>query len=214
MATSGPAIAKGSRPSDAVPQRPRGRPRSERRSAAVLAATLDEIAERGIAEMTIESVAARAGVSKVTVYRRWPGKIALVLAALESLRELTFPDTGNLIDDLREIRRDLLNLVESSNLADVLPALMAERRRSEHSQAIRRYVESRSRPFVVVIERAIARGELRTSMPAELIAHAISSPLAMSLLNRDEPLTDREWTDVVQAFIRGLTVKPQAKRKP
>ncbi len=209
MATAGRAIARGSRGTGPVPQRPRGRPRSEQRSAAVLAAALDEIAEHGIAGMTIESVAARAGVSKVTIYRRWPDKIALALAALDSLRELTLPDTGNLIDDLREIRRDLLELVSSSSLADVLPALMAERRRSEHSDAIRQYVESRSRPFVVVIERAIARGELRTSMPSDLIAHAISSPLAMSLLNRDAPLTDREWIDVVRAFIRGLSTSTE-----
>ncbi len=123
------------------------------------------------------------------------------------------PDTGNLIDDLREIRRDLLELVSSSSLADVLPALMAERRRSEHGDAIRRYVESRSRPFVDVIERAIARGELRTSMPTDLIAHAISSPLAMSVLNRDAPLTDTEWIALVRAFIRGLSTSTEAEAR-
>ncbi len=183
---------------------PRGRPRSERRSVAVLAAALAEIAEHGIAGMTIESVAARAGVSKVTIYRRWPDKIALALAALESLPDLAVPDTGALLEDLRQIRRDLLDVFAHSNLAAVLPALLAERRDSEHREAIRRYVEMRSRAFVVVLERAVARGELHSALPVELIALAISSPLAMSVLNRDEPLTDEEWTAVVATFLRGL----------
>ncbi len=103
----------------------------------------------------------------------------------------------------------LLQLVDSSSLADVLPALMAERRRSEHGAAIRRYIESRSRPFVVVIERATARGQLRSALPIDLIAHAISSPLAMSVLNRDDPLTDDEWCAVVRAFIRGLSAQSE-----
>ena len=212
-AKTGSTAVSSSRAKRPAAQRPPGRPRSERRSAAVLAAALAEIAEHGITATTIEAVAARAGVSKVTIYRRWPDKIALVLAALESLRELALPDTGNLVDDLRAIRRDLLELVSSSNLGDVLPALMAERRRSEHAEAIRRYVESRSRPFIVVVERAIARGELRSSLPTDLIAHALSSPLAMSLLNRDEPLTDEEWTAVVCAFLSGLSACTQTERK-
>jgi AcrR family transcriptional regulator len=188
----------------ATPAPPRGRPRSARRSAAVLAAALEEIGARGIAGMTIESVAARAGVSKVTVYRRWPDKIALVLAALDSLPELPVPDTGDLVEDLRCIRRDLLDVFARSNLADVIPALMAERRRSGHGDAIRRYVERRSEAFVAIVERARARGELRTTMPTELIAHLISSPLAMSVMNREEPLTDEEWTQIVRTVVRGL----------
>lgn len=170
----------------------------------MLAATLAEIGERGIAGTTIEAVATRAGVSKVTIYRRWPDKIALVLAALESLPELPVPDTGNLVDDLRQIRHDLLDVFARSSLADVLPALMAERRRSEHGEAIRRYVEGRSRAYAVVVERAFARGELRTSMAPDLVALMLASPLAMSVMNRDEPLTEAEWTQVVQTVIRGL----------
>ncbi|MBM3658560.1 MAG: TetR/AcrR family transcriptional regulator [Actinobacteria bacterium] len=182
----------------------RGRPRSEHRSAAVLAATLAEIGDRGISGLTIEAVALRAGVSKVTVYRRWPDRIALVLAALESLPELAVPDTGDLVDDLRELRRHLLDVVDRSNLAEVLPALLAERRRSDHGPAIRRYVERRSQAYVEVVERARARGELVTGLPTELVVLMLSSPLALSVMNRDAPLTDEEWTTVVRVVLDGL----------
>jgi AcrR family transcriptional regulator len=181
-----------------------GRPRSARRSARVLAATLDEIAARGIGATTIEGVAARAGVAKATIYRRWPDKIALVLAALESLPALATPDTGSLVGDLRELRRNLLEVVETSTLGDVLPALMAERRQSAHRHAIRRYVEDRSRPFVTIVERAMQRGEVASDMPADLIAHLFSSPLGMSLMNRDRPLSDAEWTRIVNVIVTGL----------
>ncbi|HEX4017565.1 MAG TPA: TetR/AcrR family transcriptional regulator [Frankiaceae bacterium] len=211
MATSAAMTSKPHRTVSPAPSNPRGRPRSEQRSAAVLAAALDEIAERGIAGMAIESVAARAGVSKATIYRRWPDKIALALSALGSLPELVVPDTGVLIDDLRQLRRDLLDVVARSNLAEVLPALLAERRRSGHGDSIRRYVESRSRAFAIVIERAIARGELHSSLSVDLIAHAISSPLAMSVLNREEPLTDDEWTGVIRAFVHGLSIDANAR---
>jgi len=182
----------------------RGRPRSEVRSRAVLAATLEELIEHGIGGIAIEAVAARAGVSKVTIYRRWPDKIALTLAALEELPELRIPDTGGLIEDLRQLRVELLFVIEESKLGDVLPALMAERRRSQHHDAISRYIEQRSRPFRTIVERAIERGELATSISPDLVAQLISSPLGMSLMTQDEPLSEEEWTTVVSVVVAGI----------
>lgn len=192
-------------------RRGRGRPRSEGRTAAVLAAALDELVEHGIAGMTIEAIAARAGVSKVTVYRRWPDKIALTLAALESLPELPVPDTGNLLDDLRALRVALVHVVETTSLGDVLPALMAERRRSEHAVAITAYIERRSAPFVEIVDRAIERCEIRPTVPPELVVHLLSSPLSMSLMNRDRPLDDAQWTAVVTTVLEGLRAVERAR---
>lgn len=186
------------------PRRGPGRPRSVRRGERVLAAALDEIAEHGISGLAIERVAARAGVSKVTVYRRWPDRIALVLAALETLPELVVPDTGTIRDDLRALRVELVHVVAESSLADVLPALLAERRRSEHREAIARYVEQRSAGFGTVVARAIARGELRTTRPPALVAELLAAPLAMSIMNRDHPYTDDEWCAVVDTVLAGL----------
>jgi AcrR family transcriptional regulator len=181
-----------------------GRPRSARRSALVLAATLDEIVATGIGALTIEAVATRAGVSKATVYRRWPDKIALVLAALETLPELPAPDTGSLVDDLCALRGELVHLVSEWHLGDVLPALMAERRRSGHGDAIRRYIDRRSEPFALAVACAVERGELRTSLPEPLVTQLFVAPLAMSVLNRDTPLDDSEWRAVIITVVQGL----------
>ena len=190
-------------PAALVARRP-GRPRSVHCSVEVLAAARAEIAAHGIAGLAIERVAARAGVSKVTIYRRWPDKLALALAALEDLPELVVPDTGSLFEDLRALRVELLRVVAGSSLADVLPALMAERRRSEHRDAISRYIAQRSEAFGIVVARARARGELRTTLPASLVAELFAAPLAMSIMNRDAPFTDREWSAVATTIIDGL----------
>jgi hypothetical protein len=99
---------------------------------------------------------------------------------------------------------ELLSVIEESKLGDVLPALMAERRRSQHQDAISRYIEQRSRPFRTIVERAIERGELRTSIRADLVAQLISSPLGMSLMTQDEPLSDEEWITVISVVLAGI----------
>jgi AcrR family transcriptional regulator len=181
-----------------------GRPRSERHGTRVLEAALAEISEHGIRGLAIERVAERAGVSKLTVYRRWPDKIALALAALETLPELTVPDTGTLPGDLRALRHELVQVAAHTPLGHVLPAILAERRHPDHREAISRYIAQRSAPFVVIVARSIERGELRTSLGADFVAEMLSAPLAMSLLNRDTPLGDAEWTVVVATIIGGL----------
>src|SRR6476620_10356561 len=79
-----------------------GRPRSQEADRAILTATVELLAERGLAAMSIEEVAARAGVGKTTIYRRWPSKGLLALDAfVGSFREeQPLPDTGTLRGDL------------------------------------------------------------------------------------------------------------------
>lgn len=187
-------------PSRATP----GRPRSQLRRLAVLAATLDELADNGIRSMTIESIADRAGVSKVTVYRWWTDKIALTLDALNQLPELTVPDTGTLESDLRLVRVALIELIDTTRLGDVLPALIAERRRSEHHDAISDYIDQRSAPFRIIVQRAIERGELPDHLGVELVAHLFASPLSGSILLRDAPLDDQQWVTIIRVLVAGL----------
>src|ERR1700726_424948 len=80
----------------------RGRPRSAEADRSILAATLDLLAERGLDAMSIEEIAARAGVGKATIYRRWSSKGLLALDAfVVSFRaEQPLPDTGTLRGDL------------------------------------------------------------------------------------------------------------------
>lgn len=176
-----------------------------------MAATLDELARRGMRAMTIESVAERAGVSKVTIYRWWPDKVALTLEALRELPELAVPDTGTLERDLRALRTRLVGLIETTRLGDVLPALVAERHHSEHRVEIGRYIAERSEPFRAIVRRAIGRGELPAGVDPDLAARLFASPLGNSLLLRDRPLDDDEWTFAIRVVASGLRTERHAR---
>ena len=109
-----------------TPQRPGGR--SARVREAVLAATAAELSERGFAAMTIEDIAARSGVHKTTIYRRWSTLSQLVAdAAVEvSATTVPIPDTGSIESDLREMARSIVALVTSESGGALVAALFSD----------------------------------------------------------------------------------------
>ena len=95
---------------EAEARRP-GRPRDPGYDKAILHATLEILFEKGYAGLTIDGVAAKTGVGRPTIYRRWPSKPALVIAALgQSVGLSPTPDTGSLRDDLLAVDRVAVNL--------------------------------------------------------------------------------------------------------
>jgi AcrR family transcriptional regulator len=114
------------KPTGTEPQR--GRKRSERSRQAILAASLDLIAERGYGALTIEAIAARAGTGKQTIYRWWPSKAAVVLEALnaEAQTLVVVPRSGTTRERLRGFLRETFSSVaRQPATAEVLRALMA-----------------------------------------------------------------------------------------
>ena len=155
----------------------RGRPRSKEFDEAILAATLELAGEVGIKGMSMDELAQRAGVSKATIYRRWPSKEILVLQALQSaMRPLDDVDTGGVVEDLRQCLGQIVaRMTTKDRMNDVLPHLIEM---ATHDVTLRSavddYVQNRRVPVRTVLERAIARGELsgdtdiETSMDALL----------------------------------------------
>src|SRR5580658_9638989 len=92
-----------------------GRPRSEQARQAILRSTLKLLGKKGFSELTIEAVAAHAGVGKATVYRWWPNKAALIADAFASstTRKLHFPDTGSVLTDMSQLMRQLIKVFRS-----------------------------------------------------------------------------------------------------
>src|SRR3954466_15989543 len=105
--------------------RPGGR--TARTAAAVLDATIAELGDRGYDGLSVESVAARAGVHKTTVYRRWETKDRLIVAALTEAAEqrTEVPDTGDLELDLRALARAVRATLRSPDGAATVRALVA-----------------------------------------------------------------------------------------
>lgn len=157
-----------------------GRPRSAQADQAILNAALELIAEDGIQGMSIEGVAARAGVGKTTIYRRWPNKDALALDALRTVKPpvVSF-DTGNLRADMTRFMAFLRDLLEDPLIQRVSLRVIGEM--AGRPQWSRDYFAAAMSPNYAglygMIERARDRGELRSDIDITLVMELITGPL-------------------------------------
>ena len=158
----------------------RGRPRDPRRREAILRAAIELVAEVGYDRMTVEALAARAGVSKPTIYRRWPGgKKEIILDAIRSKHADadTLEDTGSLRGDLLALLDVVTGrLDEDAHLAG---GLISQLRESEELSALMRdEVVAHERGRVDgLLARAVARGEIDADARITPLFHDIAGAL-------------------------------------
>ncbi|MHB8869099.1 MAG: TetR/AcrR family transcriptional regulator [Thermoleophilia bacterium] len=170
-------------PGSSAPGRPPGRPRSTRAGRAILEAALDAFVEEGYQGMSMEDVAARAGVGKTTLYRRWPCKDDLLLAAIESLLEdFHVDDTGDVRADLTSAVRQAHHFITKTRAGDVLPRMLPEV--TSRTPLGRAYAERIMGPRAEAARRVIAgakaRGELRPDLDDQLaVATMVGSLIFM-----------------------------------
>jgi len=167
-----------------------GRPRSVQADRAIVAAVLEEVIAVGIDGLSIEQVAARAGVAKATIYRRWPNKEALLLDAVTGV-EVELPTVAG-----TSARDDLVLLVDSMTrrIADAVqpgesmasrlyPCMIAEGVR--HPEIAAKYkqivVEQRREAVRAVIRRGVANGELRSDLDVETMLLLLVAPMLVQL---------------------------------
>jgi AcrR family transcriptional regulator len=172
-------------------RRPRAPGRGPRLRAAVFAATLAELAERGYANLTVDNVARRAGVHKTSLYRHWPDRQRLVLDALTAnvAASMPIPDTGHLETDLRAYARELVGWLTSPVGRAILAATLSDAARVPEIGALERgFFDDRLRRAEPLITRAIARGEVPSDTdPAEVVKTMIA-PIYLRLLITAEPI--------------------------
>jgi AcrR family transcriptional regulator len=192
--------------------RPPGRPRSVQRDQAILAAALQELTDSGFDAMSIEGVAARAHVGKTTIYRRWPSKEALVLAAIQSMQaEAPILDTGNLQADLRAMVEHALALGSSSPVLQKLAFRAATELAAKPEMLqglLMQVLPTRFHDFAELIERARERGELRADLNTDVALGMIAGPifyhwLLGGIVSSSPPPTDLA-EQIVEAIFHGL----------
>lgn len=188
--------------------RPPGRPRSTEADRAILRAAVDLLADEGYGGVTMEGVAARAGVGKATVYRRWPCKSALVVDAVTACRESGIhpPDTGSARADLLVFVRGFLNHLRTSDAGRVMPALVAELSRSpELAQAFREgFVQPRRAKVLEAVRRGVDRGEVRAGVDPELVADGVVAVLLHRFLVTGMEIDDDLPERLVDMLWRGI----------
>ena len=156
------------------PARRRGRPRDPQLERRVLTAAVEEYAERGWAGLTMDGVARRAGVGKSTLYLRWPDKDTLIASAIRQMGTPIPTDTGSLRGDLGLLARQLRSFF-ADPMGWAMARIMVDVAGSgeQHGQ-IAEVINEYHRPAALaVFERAVARGELREGVPAQLVVNVL-----------------------------------------
>jgi AcrR family transcriptional regulator len=191
---------------------PRGRPRSEKARHAILDAAAELVLDNGLAAVSMDAVAARAQVSKATIYRWWPTKETLALDALyhEWAAVPPLQDTGSLRGDLLSLLRPWARLARSRPYGRVIAALITEAQ-TDPAFAIEyraRFVEPRRDQARAVFRRAIERGEIPASTDPEVALDLLYGPVYHRLLHGHAPLTDRFVRDIIETVLRGIAPQP------
>ena len=185
------------------------------REDAILRATLELLAESGYDQLTIDAVAARARCSKATIYRRWPGKAALVSTAVRrhaGQPAAAAPDTGSLRSDLLAALEVMRSSLSGQDAALILGLLSAMHRDPELAGAVREQVlHAKREVFGAVIARAAARGEVPAAADGALLAEISSAVLLSRLLVTGEPLDDAFTQHLVDAVLLPALQRPSPR---
>ena len=183
-------------------------PRIERSRRVILEAALEELGQAGYGALTIESVAARAGVGKSTIYRHWPGKLALVEDAFRTLKaSALIPESGTLRERIIGFLEQMAGLVEESTYSACMPALIEAAERDPQVREFHCAFSSERRAVLVdFLREAVAAGELPADTDAELLADALIGPIVMRRLMLYEPFDPK----LVPALVDQLLPEPSA----
>jgi TetR/AcrR family transcriptional regulator, regulator of autoinduction and epiphytic fitness len=165
-------------------------PRVERSRRVILEAVLDELGEVGYGALTIEAVAARAGVGKSTIYRHWPGKLELVEDAFRTLKApVAVPDQGSLRDRVIAVVEQVACLVAESTYSNCMPALIDAAERDPNVRDFHsRFSAERRAALVGLLRDAVQTGELPPTTDPELLADALVGPILLRRLMLAQPV--------------------------
>lgn len=156
----------------------RGRPRRPETDSDIVKAVFELLGETGLAGLSMDAVARRAGVGKATIYRRWPSKEALVLHALqEAIPTIADPDTGTLRGDLT-IYVDAFVASGRGRSSDVFAHVLAAAHHNDDlNDTLQRYLRRRHAVLERMLGRAIERGELPPDIDVATALDAIVGPI-------------------------------------
>jgi AcrR family transcriptional regulator len=191
-------------------RRPGGRPRSEKAHRAILDAARAELIEEGFTRFRLEHVAARAGVGKATIYRRWPSKEAL---AADLLAELATPhiavvDSGDTRAELASCTDNALRAIRDTPFGPVVRALLSQiagnpRLGDPFRKSV---VQARRAEIARVVQRGIARGDLRPDADVEIATELLVGPVYFRLVFGGE-LDDSLVVQVADAVMEAFAVR-------
>lgn len=179
-------------------------PRVERSRLVILKAAVDEMAEVGYGGLTIESVAARAGVGKSTIYRHWPDRLGLIADAFETFHERMVPDLGDrsALDAVELLVRHVAEVVVDSTFSRCIPALIEGAERDQRVREFHhRYSGERRQALIDLIGRGIQQGEIDAEVDPELATSALLGVIFYRRLMTASPFDPGEAARLVDLVL-------------
>ena len=192
------------------------RPRSEEARRKALAAAMDVIVDKGVADLTIEEVAQRSGVAKTTIYRHWPERASLIVDTVRaSFEHVSTPDTGTLRGDLEAYFGGMVRADLTGKVGQLMPCLIdAAGRDSEIELLLDRIAVERQQPILTIVARAQARGELPDDLDPRVVVGTIVGPIVFRKLVWRQPLDTAYLTGCLDVAIAGLSTLGAARSRP
>ncbi len=191
-----------------------GRPRDSELHDVIIHAALETFVEEGLDAASVEGIAARAGVGKATIYRRWHSKEDLISDAICRCAEsVTTPDTGSTRDDLIALMSMLRSDMSCSMGGQIFPRLVGEVwDRTPLGEAFAQAVIRPRRQLILeVLARGAARGELREGFDAELVADALSGAVIIHRMvagPEDSVGRPKLIENLIDLILEGLAAPP------
>ena len=191
-----------------TPIAPAGRPRSERSRRAVLDAAAKLLSKRGYADITIEGIAAEAGVGKTTIYRWWSTKASIYIDLYAELAAKITPpaDTGDFAEDLRLLIRGAFKIYRETAAGLALAGIVAEAQSNATVSRIVRneFAPSRRHVILGILERAATRGDISRDVDLELVSEIMAGAVWYNVLVGTGDLTDMHAIRLTDRIIHGI----------
>jgi AcrR family transcriptional regulator len=188
--------------------RRRGRPRSPEARRAILIATQELITEGGLSAVTIEGIAARAGVGKPTIYRSWPNAQAVTMTALmanEAVLPAPEATSPSALSALRARLHEMVRVFNTPLGRNVAMMIAAAERDTELSKAFRNhFILARRTEGRTLLERAMANDEIRHDIDLEVALDLIYAPFFYRLLMGHAPLNPQFTDNILSLAVEGL----------
>jgi len=190
-----------------------GRPRSIQAQQAILAATLSSLAAEGFDAMSVDAIAAKAGVGKQTIYRWWPSKEALVIDAIKSLQQTHDPviETGSLRNDFLAMATNTFQIWCKPGAKGLALNLLAMMTTYPHIYQIfhEQVIAPRLEQLTQMIRRAQVRGEVRQDLDAHEIIGLLGGPFWYYLIfNQNEALPEPDLPErLVDSVLQGIAMR-------
>jgi AcrR family transcriptional regulator len=198
-------------------ERPIGRRAQESaRERIILRAAIEELASSDYGGMTIEGVAARAGVNKTTVYRKWDTKAALIRAALDSVLQ-TFrvgPTAGDLRSDLLRIAHNVLDFTRSLEGQSLLRLRLLQHPEPALAKIAKDLNERQLNELAALISAAVERGEISPDIDGILLLDMLWGAIHTRVIMKNERVDGALLTRIVELLLKAAGVPSPAKSAP